>query len=172
MAIRGFLQIPFLLNPSPRRASRTGQAKNGVSCEVFTSPVRQRCKGMFDPQFLAIFVFDKGFGLVRIGVVATHPAQPAPFRCLFFIKVKFPYDIKIRIPVVRADHDVTGLGEATGNILADAPESNITGALLLPQQVGLMGKQMAILCCPAQKQRLLVEMLCWSFSHWFILALP
>ena len=172
MAFRGFLQIPFLLNLSPCRASRTVQAKNGISCEVFTSPVRKRCEGMFDPQFLAIFVFDQGLDLVRIGMVATQPAQPAPFQCLFFIKVKFPYDIKIRIPVVRADHDGTGLGETTGNMLADAPESNITGALLLPQQIGLMGKQMPVLCRPAQKQRLLVEMLAWSFSHWFIFALP
>ena len=127
---------------------------------------------MFDPQFLAIFVFDKGFGLVRMGMVAAQPAQPTPFRRPFFIKVKFPYDIKISIPVVRADHDGAWLGKTTGNMLADAPETNVKGTLFLPQQVRLMGKQPPVAGCPAQKQRLLVEMPYWSFSHWFILALP
>ncbi len=126
---------------------------------------------MFDPQFLAICVFNQGFGFIRFGMVAAHAAQPAPFRRLFFKKVKFPYDVKISIPVAHADHDVTDLGKTTGNVFADAPESNVTGALLLPQQVGRMGKQPPVAECPAQKHRLLVEMLCGFVFHLFVLSL-
>ena len=170
-AFRGWLQILSLLNHGPRTTARAGQAKYGVFCEGFPRPGRQRCKGMFNPQFLTICVFDQGFRLVRIGVVAAQNAQPAPFLRSFCKKVKFSYDIKISIPVVCADHDGAGLGKTTGNMPADAPETNVTGAFLLPQQVGLMKKQPPVPGCPAQKQRLLVELLFdWSAFHCFVLG--
>jgi len=122
----------FLFNCGPGRATGAIQAKHCIFCEGFPRPGCQWRKGMFDPQFLALFIFDQGFGFVRIGVVAAHAAQPLAFPGTFFKKVKFPYDVKISIPVVNADHDGTDLGKTTGNMLADTTKADEKGALLPP----------------------------------------